>query len=266
MQKIDFSHVFLTYDDRGSSYDALQDMDFSVAEGEFVSLIGSSGCGKSSTLSILAGLREPTAGRFLIDGKESHGTGKNRGVVFQHYSLFPWMTALDNVIFGIQQADKGIDKKTAAALAEKYLAKVGLQEFFDKYPYQMSGGMQQRTAIARTLAMQPEILLLDEPFGAVDARNRIVLQDLLLEVLEQEEKAKTIVFVTHDIDESILLSDRVLFMDNKHIAHEFKIPFARPRRREQIFATAEYTQLRNSMLSCFFSGIKERIGGEEVYL
>lgn len=266
MQKIEFSNVSLMYNDRGSVYEALQEMNFSVAPGEFVSLIGSSGCGKSSTLSILAGLREPTQGEFLIDGQVSHGTGSNRGVVFQHYSLFPWMTALDNVVFGIRQVQPKAKKAEVKEMAEVYLTKVGLEGFFSKYPYQMSGGMQQRTAIARTLAMQPDIMLLDEPFGAVDAKNRIVLQDLLLDVLEQEETSKTIVFVTHDIDEAILLSDRVLFMEDKRITNEFVVPFERPRRRERIFATQEYAELRTKLLGCFFHGIKEKIGGQEVFL
>ena len=143
---------------------------------------------------------------------------------------------------------------------------MGLAGFGKKYPYQLSGGMQQRTAIARTLAMQPEILLLDEPFGAIDARNRILLQDLLLEVLGKEKEKKTIVFVTHDVDEAILLSDRILFMDKKRILEEFEVPFSRPRKREEIFQSRDYINLRQSLLSCFFSGIQEKIGGEEVVL
>ena len=266
MHKIEFSDVSLTYDDDGTVYNALHDMNFAVEPGEFVSIIGSSGCGKSSTLSILAGLREPTEGRFLIDGHVSHGTGRNRGVVFQHYSLFPWMTTEENIAFGIRQAFPDTTKKEASEIARKYLEKVGLSGFEEKYPYQLSGGMQQRTAIARTLAMQPEILLLDEPFGAIDARNRILLQDLLLDVLGKEEGQKTIVFVTHDIDEAILLSDRVLFMDQKHILEEFPVPFARPRNRERIFQSQEYIHLRQALLSCFFRGIREKIGGEEVVL
>lgn len=266
MHKIEFSDVSLTYDDDGIVYNALNDMNFSVEPGEFVSIIGSSGCGKSSTLSILAGLREPTEGKFLIDGNVSHGTGRNRGVVFQHYSLFPWMTARENISFGLRQAFPETTEKDASEIAGEYLEKVGLSGFEEKYPYQLSGGMQQRTAIARTLAMQPEILLLDEPFGAIDARNRILLQDLLLEVLGKEKQQKTIVFVTHDIDEAILLSDRILFMDKKHILEEFEVPFSRPRSRETIFPSQEYIKLRQALLNCFFSGIKEKIGGEEVYL
>lgn len=266
MPKIEVADVSLIYKDGKTTYQALEQMNFAVEAGEFVSIIGSSGCGKSSTLNILAGLREPTAGQYLIDGKTSHGTGRNRGVVFQHYSMFPWMTVKENVAFGIRQAFPDTTKKEARDIASKYLEKVGLRGFEEKYPYQMSGGMQQRTAIARTLAMQPEILLLDEPFGAIDQRNRILLQDLLLDILEQEQEKKTIVLVTHDIDEAILLSDRILFMDDKHILAEFPVPFARPRQRNEIFQTREYLHLRHALLGCFFKGIEEKIGGEEVYL
>ena len=266
MSKIKFSDVSLSYVDGSSAYEALHHMDFSVDPGEFVSIIGSSGCGKSTTLSILAGLRDPTSGEVLIDGTESHGTGKNRGVVFQHYSLFPWMTAEGNVAFGIRQALPETTQQEARKIAREYLQKVGLDGFEEKYPYQLSGGMQQRVAIARTLAMQPEILLLDEPFGAIDAKNRMLLQDLLLKILEEEHSSKTIVFVTHDVDEAILLSDRVLFMENKKIAGEFRVPFLHPRKREQIFSTEAYTKLRQNIMGYFFHSLKERIGGEEVYL
>lgn len=251
--KITFDDVSLRYEDAGrTSYEALSHMSFSVRAGEFVSLIGASGCGKSTTLSILAGLRAPTAGRFLIDGKESHGPGKNRGVVFQHYSLFPWMTAEGNIAFAVRQAFPDVSQREAVILAREALAHVGLPDAGGKYPHELSGGMQQRTAIARTLAMRPEILLLDEPFGAVDARNRIVLQDLLLDLLQKEAEPKTIVFVTHDIDEAILLSDRVFFVGEKHIASSYDVPFARPRDRRAIFASPEYVQLRQALLSAFY--------------
>jgi NitT/TauT family transport system ATP-binding protein len=266
MAKIEVNDVSLAYIDGDVAYEALHHMDFQVGQGEFVSIIGSSGCGKSTTLSILAGLRDPTSGQLLIDGTESHGTGRNRGVVFQHYSLFPWMTAVGNVSFGVRQMDADMTRRQAKETAERYLQKVGLAGFEEKYPYQLSGGMQQRVAIARTLAMRPEILLMDEPFGAIDARNRILLQDLLLEMLQEEQQEKTIVFVTHDVDEAILLSDRVMFMENKKIIKEFKIPFVRPRQREKIFSSEGYAKLRQEIMGCFFHGIKEKIGGAEVVL
>lgn len=257
MHKIEFSNVCLIYKDNGLEYKAIQDMNFTVEAGEFVSLIGPSGCGKSSTLSVLAGLQTPTKGEFLVDGKKVNGPDKNRGVVFQHYSLFPWMTAIENVTFGIQQNHPNLTKDATRKLAEENLRKVGLEGFFDKYPYQLSGGMQQRTAIARTLAMAPDIMLMDEPFGALDARNRIIMQDLLLEVLNKEKTPKTIVFVTHDIDEAILLSDRILFMDDKHIVKEINVPFGKNRRRDDIFTNKEFNDLRKELMNCFYRSIKE---------
>ena len=174
MSKIELKDITLDYTDQGNVYHALDGVTFSVEEGEFVSLIGSSGCGKSTTLSILAGLNNPQSGSFLIDGQETRGSGKDRGVVFQHYSLFPWMSVRKNIEFGIKQNFPKLSKKELTAKAMEYLEKVGLKGFENKYPYQLSGGMQQRAAIARTLAMETDILLMDEPFGAIDAKNPVL--------------------------------------------------------------------------------------------
>ncbi|MBQ7265724.1 MAG: ABC transporter ATP-binding protein [Firmicutes bacterium] len=266
MKKIRLEHVYLEYNDDNNKYSALEDLNFSVDEGEFVTIIGSSGCGKSTTLSILSGLREPTAGKFYIDDKESIGTDKNRSVVFQHYSLFPWMTSKKNVSFGIKQVKKNISRKELNERAKEYLKLVGLEGFENKYPYQLSGGMQQRVAIARTLAMETDILLMDEPFGAVDAKNRETLQDLLSELLENEKSKKTIVLVTHDIDEAILLSDRILFMRNKKIERDIEVNFHRPRKREDIYKTKHYRNLRQEIMSLFYKDVGESIGNKEVVL
>ncbi|MCR5702552.1 MAG: ABC transporter ATP-binding protein [Lachnospiraceae bacterium] len=263
MDKIKLENVYLEYNDEGNErYSALEDVNFSVKEGEFISIIGSSGCGKSTTLSILSGLRQPTQGKIYIDGEESVGTGKNRGVVFQHYSLFPWMTAKKNVSFGIKQVNGDLSKKEYNKKAEEFLEAVGLEGFENKYPFQLSGGMQQRVAIARTLAMGPEIMLMDEPFGAVDAKNRADLQDMLLELLEDQDQKKTIVMVTHDIDEAILLSDRILFMDNKKIKEEIEVNLERPRRRQDIFGTDTYRELHHKVMMLFYSNVSEKIGDE----
>ena len=160
----------------------IENLSFTVKEGEFVSIIGGSGCGKSTTLSLIAGLNKPDSGKLYIDDKEIDGPGKDRGGVFQHYALFPWMRARRNVEFGIRQVRK-LERKELRATAERYLDIVGLKGEGNKYPYQLSGGMQQRVSIARLLAMQTDILLMDEPFGAVDAKNRVILQDLLLRLL-----------------------------------------------------------------------------------
>ena len=267
MGKIDLENITLDYTDNGTVYTALDGVSFSVEEGEFVSLIGSSGCGKSTTLSVLAGLNNPKSGSFKIDGHETRGTGKDRGVVFQHYSLFPWMSARKNVEFGIKQNFPKLAKKELVQRAQEYLEKVGLKGFENKYPYQLSGGMQQRAAIARTLAMETDILLMDEPFGAIDAKNRVILQDLLLHILDETEKQKTIVFVTHDVDEAILMSDRILFMDEKKIQKEIKVPFSRPRNREQLNSDQEYLRLRRKVVDLFYHEQEEKLefeGGEGI--
>jgi NitT/TauT family transport system ATP-binding protein len=266
MSKIQLKQAYLDYVDNGTAFNALADLCLSVEEGEFVSVIGSSGCGKSTILNVLSGIRPLTKGEYLIDNEPVDGPGKNRGIVFQHYSLFPWMTSRGNVSFGIRQINDGIKKREVEELAKEYLAKVGLKGFENKYPFQLSGGMQQRVAIARLLAMKPEILLMDEPFGAIDARNKQLLQDVLLELLIAENEKKTIVFVTHDVDEAILLSDRVLFMYNKKIEEEITVTFPRPRAREEIFRTSEYLALRKRIMALFFRDVMENIGGNEVVI
>lgn len=266
MSKLEFLDVSLRYQEEDNGYEALTDLNFSIEAGEFVSIIGSSGCGKSTTLNIMAGLLEPTSGSFLINGEKSIGTGNNRGVVFQHYSLFPWMSALTNVSFGIKQVNSHLSQSELKKIGLLYLEKVGLHGFEYKYPYQLSGGMQQRVAIARLLAMQPEILLMDEPFGAIDAKNKIILQDLLLELLQNEHDKKTVIFVTHDVDEAILLSDRILFMHDKKIIEDIKVKFGRPRERVELYNTDEYGRLRKKIMSHFYRAVKENIGNEEVVI
>ena len=175
MSKIEVQNLTVEYKEKNSRFTALKDVSFSVDSGEFVSLIGSSGCGKSTLLSMLEGIKYPTSGTISINGEPVRGTGTDRGVVFQHYSLFPWMTARKNVAFGVKQVKKDATKEERLKIADEFLNKVGLEKAKNKYPGQLSGGMQQRVAIARALAMNTEILLMDEPFGAIDAKNRTVL-------------------------------------------------------------------------------------------
>jgi NitT/TauT family transport system ATP-binding protein len=266
MSKIELNHVHLDYTDNGKVFNALNDLSLTVEEGEFVTIIGSSGCGKSTILNVLSGIRSASKGEFLIDNQPVQGPGNNRGIVFQHYSLFPWMTSKKNISFGIKQNHSEISNKEIDEIARQYLKKVGLAGFENKYPFQLSGGMQQRVAIARTLAIKPEILLMDEPFGAIDAKNKVVLQDLLLDLLMDDMQKKTIVFVTHDVDEAILLSDRMLFMYNKRIAEDITIDFPRPRIRENLFKTKEYLILRDRIMKLFFRDVMENIGGNEVVI
>ena len=270
MSKIEIRNLTVDYTEKNNRFTALKDVSFSVEAGEFVSVIGSSGCGKSTLLSILEGINSPTQGRILIDGKPISGTGPDRGVVFQHYSLFPWMTARKNVAFGVKQVKKKLPQSERLKIADEFLDKVGLEDFKNKYPSQLSGGMQQRVAIARALAMDTDILLMDEPFGAIDAKNRTVLQELLLKLWEGDgtQEKKTVVFVTHDIDEAILLSDRIVMMSASpgRVYKEIPVPFARPRNRAQLVQTAEYGKFRNELLSLFYSDIAGKIGGSEVVL
>ena len=270
MSKIAINNLTVNYTEKKKSFTALKNVSFSIEEGEFVSVIGSSGCGKSTLLSILEGINSPTEGEILINGEPVTGTGTDRGVVFQHYSLFPWMTARKNVAFGIRQVNKTVSRSERYQLADEFLEKVGLGQFKNKYPSQLSGGMQQRVAIARALAMDTDILLMDEPFGAIDAKNRTILQELLLELWEGDgsKERKTVVFVTHDIDEAILLSDKIVMMTANpgRVYREIKVPFDRPRNRTQLVQTKGYNKFRNELLAMFYSDIVSKIGGEEVIL
>ncbi|MGN0690116.1 MAG: ABC transporter ATP-binding protein [Oscillospiraceae bacterium] len=270
LSKIEIRNLTVDYSERNTRFTALEDVSFSVEQGEFVSVIGSSGCGKSTLLSILEGINSPTSGEVLIDGKKVDGTGTDRGVVFQHYSLFPWMTARKNIAFGVKQAKKNLSRPDRYKVADEFLDKVGLADFGNKYPSQLSGGMQQRVAIARALAMDTDILLMDEPFGAIDAKNRTILQELLLELWEGDKSGekKTVVFVTHDIDEAILLSDRIVMMSSRpgKVKKEIVVPFDRPRDREKLVGTREYGKFRNELLSLFYGDVASRIGGSEVVL
>lgn len=250
MATIELRNVTFNYCNNASEK-ILNNVSFDIKEGEFVSIIGGSGCGKSTTLSLLSGLNHASSGSVKIDGKDVTGPGKDRGVVFQHYALFPWMKAKKNVEFGIKQVLKA-DKKTISNKADHYLKLVGLEGAGNLFPYQLSGGMQQRVAIARLLAMEPGILLMDEPFGAIDAKNRVALQELLLQLLDNQEKKKSVVFVTHDIDEAILLSDRILFMRDHKIYRDLKVPFDRPRDREKITTSDTYHRFRRELFDLFY--------------
>ena len=187
---------------------ALNNVNIEVKEGEFVAVMGPSGCGKSTLLNIIAGLDTPTSGAVYIDGKKIEGTGTERGVVFQQYALFPWLTVLKNVMFGLKL--QGKSDAEAKEIAMKYIKMVQLEDFVNHYPKELSGGMKQRVAIARAYAVKPEVLLMDEPFGALDAQTRTQLQTELLKTWESERK--TCFFITHDVDEAIILAQRVIVM------------------------------------------------------
>jgi nitrate/nitrite transport system ATP-binding protein len=228
----------------------LEGIDVDVASGEFLTVIGPSGCGKSTLLNMIAGLVMPDEGTIVVDGKPVTAPGCDRGMVFQQHVLLPWMTAYENVRFGVDcaLASRAADERHKLAL--HYLKVVHLEDAKDKKPSQLSGGMQQRVGIARAFAIQPKVLLLDEPFGSLDALTRVSLQDHLLHAWESERK--TVLMVTHDVDEAITLSDRILVMSHgpaARIRQEVVVPFARPRDKERLLRDPDYYELRASLLS-----------------
>lgn len=216
---------------------ALGGVNLSINKGEFLSIVGPSGCGKSTFLDLVGGLSKPNEGNIYIDGKTVNGPGLDRGIVFQQYALFPWRTALGNVEFGLESLN--VAKKERTETAQKFLSLVGLTGFEDRYPYELSGGMKQRVAIARALAFNPDILLMDEPFGALDAQTREIMQGELLRIWE--ETHKTVLFITHSIDEAVFLSDRVAIMTARpgSIKTVVDIPISRASRFEDGIRTSQ---------------------------
>ncbi|MFN3810578.1 MAG: ABC transporter ATP-binding protein [Roseateles asaccharophilus] len=228
----------------GQSTVALQATDLDVAENDFLTILGPSGCGKSTLLRIVAGLDAPSSGEVLLDGCKVLGPGADRGMVFQSYTLFPWLTVLENVAFGLRE--RGLPKAQQLEIAQDFIAKVGLAKFAGHYPKQLSGGMQQRTALARALANGPRMLLMDEPFGALDHQTRELMQELLLGIWEREKK--TVLFVTHDIDEAIFMGSRVVVMSARpgRIKSDLPSPFAHPR-HYSVKTTAEFSALKREL-------------------
>lgn len=244
--KVKIENVRKVFDTRNGEMVALNGVDLDIKENEFICVVGPSGCGKSTLLNIIAGLLEPTSGRVLCDGEEVHGTGTERGVVFQQYALFPWMTVKKNVMFGLNL--KGIKGKEAEDIAMKYIKMVQLEDFVDHYPKELSGGMKQRVAIARAYAVNPSILLMDEPFGALDAQTRTQLQQELLETWEKEQK--TCFFITHDVDEAIILAQKVIIMSARpgRIKEIVDINIPYPRTQETKMSP-EFLELKNHIWS-----------------
>lgn len=202
--------VGLTYSSAAGSFEALRGVDLTIQPGEFICLLGPSGCGKTTLLNTIAGFLEPTTGAVFVDGQRITGPGPDRGVVFQQYAVFPWLTVKQNVEFGLRLAANRCSPEEIARTAEHFIDLVNLREFKDAYPKQLSGGMKQRVAIARSYAVNPKVLLMDEPFGALDAQTRHFMQESLLQILDKERK--TVVFVTHGVEEAAFLSTRVVVM------------------------------------------------------
>jgi nitrate/nitrite transport system ATP-binding protein len=251
---IKVENVEMVFSTKKGPFHALREIDLNVAKGEFVTLIGHSGCGKSTLLNLIAGLLKPSSGVLLCDRREIAEPGPERGVVFQNHSLLPWLTCFDNVllavesVFGSREMKRKLMQRTDAALAM-----VGMGHAMDKRPHEISGGMKQRVGIARALAMEPKVLLLDEPFGALDALTRARLQDELLKIVARTRS--TVVMVTHDVDEAVLLSDRIVMMTNgpaATIGEILPVTLARPRDRVALAEDAGYVHCRKAVLDFLY--------------
>jgi NitT/TauT family transport system ATP-binding protein len=252
MSSITAHNVSMEFTGRGGQVLALDDVSVDVPDGHFVCIVGASGCGKSTLLNIMAGLVRPTAGEIEVGGHPVTGPGADRGMVFQSYTLFPWLRVRENIEFGpsLKRAEKAGRRKTADALLEE----MGLVEFARAYPSELSGGMKQRVAIARALANDPEVLLMDEPFGALDALTRASAQRFLTQVWEQHRR--TIAFVTHDIDEAIYLGDTVYVMSPRpgRVKEVVRVDIARPRTLDDI-GSPRFAELKHRILSLIFEDV-----------
>jgi len=258
---IQIEHVSKQFRQRnGGAFTAIEDVSLSIKEGEFVSLLGPSGCGKSTILNLIAGFDPFEQGTITVNGAPIQGPGSDRVVVFQEHGLFPWLTVLENVAFGLKQ--QGIGKKERTELAMEQIRAVHLSKFADRYTHELSGGMRQRAAIARALAMNPQILLMDEPFAALDEQTRLVLHKELEEIWMRT--GKTILFITHNIREAVMLSDRVLVMSTRpgKIMKEFHVQAARPRNSaDSVLHHLEHS-IMESLASELEKVVKEEMGDE----
>ncbi len=243
--RIDGQQLSIRLGQGAQAFDAVQNLNFSVEPGEFVCILGPSGCGKSTLLGALAGHLRPSAGTLQVDGQTVDGPSPERGMVFQHHTLLPWRSVLDNVAFGLKM--QGIGKAERRYQASEFLRLVGLQDFALRWPNQLSGGMQQRAEIARVLINRPRLLLMDEPFGALDAQTRARMQELLLDIWTRIRT--TVVFVTHDIDEALFLADRVLVMSPRpgRFIEDLRLEFPRPR-HASLLTSPEFVRLKRHCL------------------
>jgi len=255
---IDISKRFtLRGRDGVQTIEALSRVSLTVKNAEIAALIGPSGCGKTTALRIVMGLERATSGRVTVDGREVTGCGHDRGMVFQHAELLPWLTALENVMFGLEM--KGLRGAALRATAEKYLDLVGLSASRDRRPHQLSGGMQQRVGIARALAIDPKVLLMDEPFGALDAQTRETLQEELLQI--HARTGKTVLLVTHDLDEAVLIADRIAVMRSGAIEEIVAVPLSRPRGDlAAVRGTREFAETRYHLWKALHAAANRQAG------
>ena len=240
---IEIKNINKSFEGKNKNLSVLEDINLKINDGEFICLLGPSGCGKTTLLRLIAGLEHPTSGEIVANGEVVKKPSGDRAVIFQQYSLFPWLTVLQNVTFGLEMTKKGTKEENIAA-AERYLESVGLIDFKDSYPHELSGGMKQRVAIIRSLLNHSPILLMDEPFSAVDMQTRHKLQEQLIGVWKRFEN--TIVFVTHDVDEAVYLADKIVILDKNpgRIATIVEVDIERPRKRD----SKEFIQIQESIV------------------
>jgi NitT/TauT family transport system ATP-binding protein len=255
--KIAFENIGKTFESTRGKIEAIKGFDLRIRNNEFVSLIGPSGCGKSTVLNMIAGFLEPTTGRILLDGEPVNKPGKERGVIFQQYAIFPFLTVRRNIEFGLKLSTNKTPKEKRTMIVQEYIRLMGLEGFEDAFPKELSGGMRQRVAIARAYAVDPEIFLMDEPFGALDAQTRSTMQGQLLNVLQ--EKRKTVLFITHSVEEAVFMSDRVAIMTSRpaKVRSIMEIPFAYPR-EEMLKVDREFLQLREKLRDVVMKEYKDQ--------
>ena len=244
--RITFDRVVVEFPSRSGALRVVDDVSYEIRDREFVSVIGPSGCGKTTMMNIVAGFIRPTAGSVLLDGKPILGPGPDRGVMFQEYGVFPWLSVRENIAFGLKLAASSVDAAERSAIVERYMRLMGLTEFAEAWPRMLSGGMRQRLALARAYAVRPQFLLMDEPFGALDAQTRTAMQDLLLQVLAAERK--TVMLITHSVEEAIYLSSRVVVMSARpaRIREIVDVPFPYPR-NESLHESRVFGELRSHL-------------------
>jgi NitT/TauT family transport system ATP-binding protein len=246
MKSLEIRHLSKTYFDvyEGAHHTALEDVSLGVPEGGFVSIVGPSGCGKTTMLNVVAGFIPASSGEILVGGHPVKGPGRDRGVVFQSFALFPWKTVLANVGFGLKM--RGVPRAERDRVGREYLDLVGLAHAAERYPNELSGGMQQRVGVVRALANEPDVLLMDEPFASVDAQTRMTLQEELTRIWQ--ERRPTILFVTHDVNEAVFLSDRVIVLSKGHVLAEIDIDLKRPRSWEALHEDDGFKALSGRVL------------------
>jgi len=242
--RIAFERVSMEFPTVAGPLRVVEDVSYRIRDGEFVSIIGPSGCGKTTTMNLVAGFVKPTKGSVLLDDAPVTGPGPDRGVIFQDYGVFPWLTVRQNIAFGLNLRASSVPREERKAICDRYIHLMGLSDFADAWPKTLSGGMRQRLAIARAYAVRPQFLLMDEPFGALDAQTRSAMQDLLIEVLQAE--AKTVMLITHSVEEAVYLSDRIVVMTARpaRIREIVTVPFGHPR-EQSLHETHEFGELRS---------------------